>query len=107
MCSVKAVVCAGIMENKKVKSHDVKTNLSVQWDDMTEKGKEKDARSQVEKILNLERIIPRSNLIAPDGFFKPQLRNTVLGANDDFFQTSCIREIFNQSLVSSNYCKTN
>ena len=99
------------MDNKNLKmhegKHDVKAILSLESDGMIEKEKEKDARLQVEKILNLERLMPRSNLTAPDGFFKPQLRNTVLGATVAFFQTSRIREmIYVPQMITTKSSKT-
>ena len=101
----KVVTSLVSMENKEVKIYEGKLHgkatLSIESDDMIEKGKEKDARLHVEKILNLERLMPRSNLISPDGFFKPQLRNTVLGAIVAFFQTSCIREMIYMPLTTT------
>lgn len=42
--------------------------------------KDIEAKAEVQKMLGLDKLTPTSNLMAPDGSFKPQLRTTVMNA---------------------------
>ena len=43
-----------------------------------EQERERAARKDVEKLMNLDKMMPPTNLLGPDGSFKPHLRTTVL-----------------------------